>query len=65
MESKHDVTQGQASKAKMMSLGVKLTAYACHLPKYANKAQLQTYLSTNIESVLNEENAVVATAFTS
>ncbi len=32
----------------MMSLGGKLTAVACHLTKYVNKAEEQTYLPTNI-----------------
>jgi len=36
--------RGQASWAKMMSLRGKLTAPACHLTKYVNKAEQQTYL---------------------
>jgi hypothetical protein len=31
--------KGQASWAKMMSLGGKLTALACHQIKYVNKAE--------------------------
>jgi hypothetical protein len=40
--------RGQASLAKMMSLGGKLTALACHSTKRVNKAEELTYLSTNI-----------------
>jgi hypothetical protein len=40
--------RGQASSAKMTSLGGKLTALACHPTKRASKAEELTYLSTNI-----------------
>jgi len=40
--------RGQESLAKMTSLGVKLTALACHLIKRVNKAEELTYLFTNI-----------------
>jgi hypothetical protein len=40
---------GQASSAKMMSLGDKLTALACHPTKRVNKAEELIYLSTNID----------------
>jgi len=39
----------QASRAKIISPGGKLTALACHLTKRVNKAEELTYLSTNIE----------------
>ncbi len=41
--------RGQASWAKMTSLRGKLTATACHLTKFVNKAELQTFLSTNLD----------------
>jgi hypothetical protein len=41
---------GQASRAKMMSLGGKLTALVCHSALKVNKAEELTYLSTNIET---------------
>jgi len=40
--------RGQASLAKMTSLGGKLTALACHPTKRVNKAEELTYLSTSI-----------------
>jgi hypothetical protein len=40
--------RGQASQAKMMSLGGKLTALLHHQTKKVNKADELTYLSTNI-----------------
>jgi hypothetical protein len=46
-QSKQRMTsfRGQASQAKMMSLGGKLTALVCHLTKRVNKAEELTYLS--------------------
>jgi hypothetical protein len=41
--------RGQASLAKMMSPGGKLTALAYHPTKKVNKAEELTYLFTNIE----------------
>jgi hypothetical protein len=41
-------SMGQASWAKMMSPGDKVTAIACHPTKKVNKAEDLTYLSTNI-----------------
>ncbi len=38
----------QASSAKLMSLGGKLTVLACHPTKRVNKAEELNYLSTNI-----------------
>jgi hypothetical protein len=38
--------RGQASWAKMMSVGGKLTTVACHLTKKVNKAEEITYLSS-------------------
>jgi hypothetical protein len=40
--------RGQASWAKMISPGGKLTTLACHPTKKVNKAEELTYLSTNI-----------------
>ncbi len=40
--------KGQASWAKMTSHGMKLTAPACHLTKYVNKAEQRAFLSTKI-----------------
>ncbi len=40
--------RGQASTAKLTSLGDKRTALACHPTKGVNKAEELTYLSTNI-----------------
>jgi hypothetical protein len=40
--------KGQASSTKMMALGGKLTALACHPTKRADKAEKLTYLSSNI-----------------
>ncbi len=40
----------QASRAKMMSPGSKLTALGCHPTKKVNKAEELTYLSTNIKN---------------
>ncbi len=40
--------RGQASRAKMMSSGGKLTALACRLTKRVNKADKLTHLSTKI-----------------
>jgi hypothetical protein len=40
--------RGQANWAKMMSLRGKLRASACHLTKFVNKAEYETFLSTNI-----------------
>ncbi len=40
--------RGQASSAKLKSLGSKRTALACHPTKGVNKAEELTYLSTNI-----------------
>jgi hypothetical protein len=40
--------RGQATSAKMMLLGGKLTALTYHLTKRLNKAKELTYLSTNI-----------------
>ncbi len=40
--------RGQASLAKMMPLGGKLTALEYHPTKYVNKAEKPTYLSTSI-----------------
>jgi hypothetical protein len=39
---------GQASWAKIMSPGGKLTVLACHPTKKVNKAEYLTYLSTTI-----------------
>jgi hypothetical protein len=39
--------RGHASWAKMMPLGGKLTALACHPTKKVNKAEKLTYLATN------------------
>jgi hypothetical protein len=41
LECKRKMTslRGQASLAKMMSIGGKLTALACHPTKYVNKAE--------------------------
>jgi hypothetical protein len=39
---------GQASWAKMMSLGDKQTALACHMTKKVNTAEELTYLSISI-----------------
>jgi hypothetical protein len=39
----------QASSAKMMSTGGKLTVLACHPIIKVNKAEELTYLSTNID----------------
>jgi hypothetical protein len=41
--------KGQVSSAKMMSLGGKLTALACHPTKRVNKSEELTYLYTNIK----------------
>ncbi len=41
--------RGQASWAKMMSPGGKQTVLTCHLTKKVTKAELITYLSTNID----------------
>jgi hypothetical protein len=41
--------RGQTSWAKMTSLRGKLTAPACHLTKFVNKAEYRTFLSTNID----------------
>ncbi len=43
--------RGQASWAKMTSLKGKLTALLCHLTKFVNKAEKQTFLSINIDYV--------------
>jgi hypothetical protein len=40
--------RGQARWVKMMSLWGKLTVPACHLTKFVNKAEYQTFLPTNI-----------------
>ncbi len=49
MKTKHDFTQGEASWAKMMSLGGKLTALVSHSTKYVKKkAEKPTYLSKNL-----------------
>jgi hypothetical protein len=40
--------RGQASSAKMTSLGDKLTPLACHSTKRVNKAEELDYYSTNI-----------------
>jgi len=40
--------RGQARWAKMTSLWGKLTVPACHLTKFVNKAEYQTFLPTNI-----------------
>jgi hypothetical protein len=40
--------RGQASSAKLKSLGSKRTELACHPTKRVNKAEELTYLSTNI-----------------
>jgi hypothetical protein len=40
--------RGQASSAKMMSLGGKLIALACHPTKSVNKAEEPTYISINM-----------------
>ncbi len=40
--------RGQASWAKMTSLRGKLTAQACDLNKFVNKAEQGTFVSTNI-----------------
>jgi hypothetical protein len=40
--------RGQASLAKMMSSGGKITALACHPTKKVNKAEELAYLFTNI-----------------
>ncbi len=39
---------GQASSAKITSLGGKLTALICHPTKRVNKAEEPTYISVNI-----------------
>ncbi len=44
--------RGQASSAKMTSLGGKLTALPCHLTKTVNKAEELDYPSTNIREDL-------------
>jgi len=51
----------QASLAKMMSLGCKLTVLACHLTKKANKAPELTYLSTNIGASAFKVNSPACT----
>jgi hypothetical protein len=43
--------RGQASWAKMTSLGGKLTALACHPTKKVNKAEELTLLSTKIAAI--------------
>jgi hypothetical protein len=48
--------RGQASLAKMTSLGGKLTALACHPTKRVNKAEERTYFSTNISYNLCKRN---------
>ncbi len=45
--------KGQASLAKMTSLGGKLTVLVCHPTKRVNKAEEVTYLSTNIGNTGN------------
>ncbi len=45
--------RGQASWAKMMSPGDKLTAPACHPTKKVNKADEPTYPSINIDTHSN------------
>jgi hypothetical protein len=46
--TKNNVIQGQASWAKMMPPGGKLSAVACNLTKKVNNALELTYLSTTI-----------------
>jgi hypothetical protein len=43
--------RGEASWAKMASLGEKLTPLACHTTKKVNKLRQLTYTSTNIDIV--------------
>jgi hypothetical protein len=45
--TKYDVTQGQASWAKVMSSRSKLTALAYHPTKMVKKRRELTYLSSN------------------
>jgi hypothetical protein len=48
--------RGQASWAKMMSPGGKLTAPACHLTKRVKKAEELAYISTNMEHTSEGHN---------
>jgi hypothetical protein len=48
--------RGQASWAKMMSPGGKLTALACHPTKRVNKVEELTSLSTNIDKTHKHNN---------
>jgi len=43
--------RGQASSAKKMPLGGKLTVLECHPTKIVNKAEELTYLSTSTGTV--------------
>jgi hypothetical protein len=43
IKTKNDTFRGWANRAKMMSLGGKLTALTCHLTKKVNKAEELTY----------------------
>jgi hypothetical protein len=45
--------RGQASWAKMTSLRGKQTALVCHLTKFVNKAEWQTFFSTKIDNDLS------------
>jgi hypothetical protein len=48
--------RGQASSGKMMSLGVKVTALACHQTEIVNKAEALTYLTPNMLAALKKKD---------
>ncbi len=68
MQTNNGVIQWAGQLAKMTSPGGKLTAPACHLTKKVNKAEVLTYLTTNICLCLQQHlymSMVLAVVWTS